>query len=63
MDESIPEEILFDENVEAARHKFYMVGGFEVSPDHRWGMLPSIIALNSRLATTMHASGGVAWEF
>lgn len=35
MDESIPEEILFDENVEAARHKFYMVGGFEVSPDHR----------------------------
>ena len=36
MDLSAPEEVLLDENVEAAKHSFYMVGGFEVSPDHRW---------------------------
>lgn len=34
MDASLPEEILLDENAEAAAHAFYMVGGFEVSPDH-----------------------------
>ena len=28
------EEVLLDENEEAKRHKFYMVGGFEESPDH-----------------------------
>lgn len=37
MDTSIPEEVLLDENEEAAKYEFYMVGGFEVSPDHRWG--------------------------
>ncbi|PSC70317.1 Protease 2 [Micractinium conductrix] len=40
MDESVPEEVLLDENEEAKRHKFYMVGGFEESPDHSmisWG--------------------------
>ena len=35
MDESSPEEVLLDENVEAAKSEFYMVGGFEVSPNHR----------------------------
>jgi protease II len=35
MDESMPEEILLDENVEAAKYEFYMVGGFEVSPNHK----------------------------
>ena len=35
MDESMPEEILLDENEDAKGHEFYMVGGFDVSPDHR----------------------------
>lgn len=35
MDESVPEEVLLDENVEADKYSFYMVGGFEVSPDHK----------------------------
>ncbi|GAB4817223.1 hypothetical protein N2152v2_004269 [Parachlorella kessleri] len=35
MGESSPEEVLLDENVEAAKYDFYMVGGFEVSPNHR----------------------------
>lgn len=30
-----PEEIILDENEEAKGHDFYMVGGFEVSPDHK----------------------------
>lgn len=34
------EEVLLDENEEAKKHKFYMVGGFEESPDHRWGCHP-----------------------
>lgn len=33
MDESEAEEVLLDENAEAKKHKFYMVGGFSVSPD------------------------------
>ncbi|KAL4433270.1 hypothetical protein ABPG77_003318 [Micractinium sp. CCAP 211/92] len=40
MDESVPEEVLLDENEEAKKHQFYMVGGFEESPDHSmvaWG--------------------------
>jgi oligopeptidase B len=32
---SAPEEIILDENEEAKGHDFYMVGGFEVSPDHK----------------------------
>ena len=38
MDESPgapPEEVLLDENAEAAGHAFYMVGGFEVSLNNR----------------------------
>ncbi len=35
MDESQPEEILLDENAEAARFDFYMVGGLEPSPNHK----------------------------
>jgi len=35
MDLAQPEEILLDENKEAAKHSFYMVRGFEVSPDER----------------------------
>ena len=35
MDASQPEEVLLDENKEAAAHKFYMVAGFDVSPNHR----------------------------
>ncbi len=35
MDESLPEEILLDENAEAEKHSFYMVGSFEVSPDQQ----------------------------
>lgn len=35
LDQSQPEEILLDENEEAKRHSFYMVGGFEVSPNHK----------------------------
>ena len=31
-----PEEIYFDENAEAAGLEFYNLGGFDVSPDHRW---------------------------
>ena len=27
MDESLPEVVLLDENAEAAKHSFYMVGG------------------------------------
>ncbi|EFN56398.1 hypothetical protein CHLNCDRAFT_144964 [Chlorella variabilis] len=40
VDESVPEEVLLDENAEARAHKFYMVAGFQESPDHRlvaWG--------------------------
>ena len=33
MDESLPEEVLLDENAEAEQHSFYMVGGAEASPD------------------------------
>ena len=29
------EEVLLDENAAAKRHEFYMVGGFEVSPNHK----------------------------
>lgn len=29
------EEVLLDENAEAKRYKFYMVAGFEESPDHK----------------------------
>ena len=35
MDEGQPEEILLDENAEAARFDFYMVGGLEPSPNHK----------------------------
>ncbi len=35
MDETQPEEILLDENSEAARFDFYMVGGLEPSPNHK----------------------------
>lgn len=35
MDESQPEEVLLDENAEAARFDFYMVGGLEPSPNHK----------------------------
>lgn len=35
MDNSQPEEVLLDENAEAARFDFYMVGGLEHSPDHK----------------------------
>ncbi len=35
MDESQAEEILLDENAEAARFDFYMVGGLEPSPNHK----------------------------
>ena len=35
MDKSQPEEILLDENAEAARFDFYMVGGLEPSPNHK----------------------------
>ena len=40
MDESVPEEILLDENREAQAHTFYSVGAAEVSPDQAllaWG--------------------------
>lgn len=33
LDESVPEEVLLDENAEATKWPFYVVGGFEVSPD------------------------------
>ena len=29
------EEVLLDENAEAAKHTFYMVGALETSPDHK----------------------------
>lgn len=29
------EEILLDENAEAAKHSFYIVGALETSPDHK----------------------------
>jgi len=29
------EEVLLDENEEAKRYSFYMVAGFEESPDHK----------------------------
>lgn len=29
-----PEQVLLDENEESKGHEFYMVGGFEISPDH-----------------------------
>ena len=35
MDTRVPEEILLDENAEAARFDFYMVGGLEPSPNHK----------------------------
>lgn len=35
MDTSQAEETLLDENAEAARFDFYMVGGVETSPDHK----------------------------
>lgn len=39
-DETQPEEILLDENLEAQKYTFYMVGGFSVSPNEQflaWG--------------------------
>lgn len=35
LDVAVPEQVLLDENEEAKHHKFYMVGGFEVSPNHK----------------------------
>ena len=35
VDASQPEEVLLDENEEAAKHSFYMVGALETSPDHK----------------------------
>ena len=35
MDDSEPEEILLDENAEAANHDFYMTSGLEPSPNHK----------------------------
>ena len=35
MDNDQAEEVLLDENSEAARFDFYMVGGLEHSPDHK----------------------------
>ena len=34
-DESAPEQVLLDQNVEAEGHDFFSVGVFDVSPDHR----------------------------
>jgi oligopeptidase B len=31
-----PEQVIFDQNEAAAGHEFYQLGGFEVSPDHRF---------------------------
>jgi oligopeptidase B len=31
-----PEEIYFDQNAAAKEHKFFQLGGFEVSPDHNY---------------------------
>ncbi|KAK9810609.1 hypothetical protein WJX73_004170 [Symbiochloris irregularis] len=35
MDLNQPEEIILDENAEAAKHSFYILGGLETSPDHK----------------------------
>lgn len=35
MDESVEEEVVLDENVEAAGHEFYDLGSMETSPDGR----------------------------
>lgn len=35
MEESVPEQVLLDENEEAKRHSFYIVRGLEVSPNHQ----------------------------
>ena len=35
MDTEQEEEVLLDENAEAARFDFYMVGSFEISPNHK----------------------------
>lgn len=43
---SVPEEVLLDENKEAAKHSFYSVGGAAVSPDGR------------RLAYSVDTQGG-----
>lgn len=34
-DESVPEQVVLDENVEAHGHEFHATGVFDVSPDHR----------------------------
>ncbi len=34
VDPNEPEEVLLDANEEARKHSFYMLGSFEVSPDH-----------------------------
>ena len=34
--EGSAEEVIFDQNAAAAGHAFYQLGGFEVSPDHRY---------------------------
>ena len=31
-----PEQVIFDQNEAAAGYEFYQLGGFEVSPDHRF---------------------------
>jgi oligopeptidase B len=31
-----PEEVIFDQNAAAMGHEYYQLGGFEVSPDHRY---------------------------
>lgn len=35
MDEEMSEQVLLDENKDSKGHSFYMVGGFEVSPDQK----------------------------
>ena len=35
MDESLPEEVLLDENAESEKHSFFMTGGASHSPAHR----------------------------
>ena len=34
MDPDEPEEVLLDTNMEAEKYSFYILGSFEVSPDH-----------------------------